>query len=606
MEQEILNPCGDYRSIYKEKHKELATRYLDDLVTQSGVDEIANRETVAKYDHESSLHNAAFRSANRLNGVKIFLIILTCVLFVVGAIMIVVAAMAVPLTIWLLCTGICAVVLGIIPIPIIIAVLNPKIKAYRKDVAYHSDLASKYLQEAWGQAAPLNRLFELDIATHLIEETNPIFDFDDYLDTRSVSLLGDKYGLGTRLGDDHSILNLKSGRLAGSPFVIAKILSHQLGIRTWTGSITISWTTSNGKGGYVSHSQTLTASINRPCPYYNTATKVIFGSEAAPDLSFSRSPSSSDGKTDIAIDKMIAKKSKKLEKEAVKAGNNNYTQMSNPDFEVLFNALDRDHPVQFRLLFTPLAQAEMVKVIKDDEVGYGDDFYFDKIKMLNIVTPKHLDAFDLSGHADNYTSYSIDKIKTVFVTYQMEYFRQFYYSMAPILAIPIYQQYKPSEYLYKDLYQAYLSDWQHETVANLLDSHDLVHPDSITKNVIKTRFVKRDEDGDQFETLAYGYRGVNHVHYETVWGGDGRSHQVPIHWTEYIQVRKANNVICKLNDSKNIAKMHTSQIRDRIMSYMNEKQIQTFGNYFAPGLCAFVVGKEALRVSDLKMKDVLK
>ena len=55
-------------------------------------------------------------------------------------------------------------------------------------------------------------------------------------------------------------------------------------------------------------------------------------------------------------------KKKKDEKKTDKAikGNGDFMSMSNTDFEVLFDALDRTHEVQFRTLFTPLAQNNMV------------------------------------------------------------------------------------------------------------------------------------------------------------------------------------------------------------------------------------------------------
>ena len=57
--------------------------------------------------------------------------------------------------------------------------------------------------------------------------------------------------------------------------------------------------------------------------------------------------------------------------------------MANRAFEVLFHAVDRDHPIQFRLLFTPLAQEQTVKLLRDREIGYGDDFAFRKSRMMN-------------------------------------------------------------------------------------------------------------------------------------------------------------------------------------------------------------------------------
>lgn len=67
-----------------------------------------------------------------------------------------------------------------------------------------------------------------------------------------------------------------------------------------------------------------------------------------------------------------------------------FTVMANREFDALFAATDRDHEVQFRLLFTPLAQQEMLKLLRDKTDGYGDDFGFTKRGMVNFVMPDHM------------------------------------------------------------------------------------------------------------------------------------------------------------------------------------------------------------------------
>ena len=40
--------------------------------------------------------------------------------------------------------------------------------------------------------------------------------------------------------------------------------------------------------------------------------------------------------------------------------------------------------MEFRLLFTPVAQMQMLALMKDNEVGYGDDFTFLKDHKVNL------------------------------------------------------------------------------------------------------------------------------------------------------------------------------------------------------------------------------
>lgn len=49
--------------------------------------------------------------------------------------------------------------------------------------------------------------------------------------------------------------------------------------------------------------------------------------------------------------------------------------------------------------------------------------------------------------------------------------------------------------------------------------------------------VREVGNGDSVITVyAYGYRRIQRLTYVSVWGGDGRSHQVPVYRDEYISV----------------------------------------------------------------------
>ena len=78
---------------------------------------------------------------------------------------------------------------------------------------------------------------------------------------------------------------------------------------------------------------------------------------------------------------------------------------------------DRDNENQFRLLFTPLAQRNIVDLVKDSP--YGDDFYFIKQNKLNTIYSHHSDNWRmLAGR--NISSYSVDIAKELFTNYNWE------------------------------------------------------------------------------------------------------------------------------------------------------------------------------------------
>ena len=120
--------------------------------------------------------------------------------------------------------------------------------------------------------------------------------------------------------------------------------------------------------------------------------------------------------------------------------------------------------------------------------------------------------------------------------------------MAPLLAIPLYQQYKPVEYIYKDVYPQKMASYDHEAHVNAMDHQRLKHEESGTRNILKTRVIGRDGDLDKVEVTAYGYKMIDRVEYVPMRGGDGRVHNVPVKWIEYIAVSKDSRVYIKIKD----------------------------------------------------------
>ena len=52
---------------------------------------------------------------------------------------------------------------------------------------------------------------------------------------------------------------------------------------------------------------------------------------------------------------------------------------------------------------------------------------------------------------------------------------------------------------------------------------------------------------------AHGHKGVERVDYEEVYGGDGRWHDVPVPWTEYLPVQRTSNMcICEKDTPSDI------------------------------------------------------
>ena len=245
---------------------------------------------------------------------------------------------------------------------------------------------------------------------------------------------------------------------------------------------------------------------------------------------------------------MVRRGERKLKKKTDKAikRNEDFQSMSNTDFEVMFDALDRTNEVQFRTLFTPLAQTNMVDLIRSQS-GYGDDFNFIKTKRTNRIITQHSQGRLLTLLPRHYRSHSFDMTKENFIGKNRDYFKAVYFDFAPLLAIPIYQE-RPVHSLkpIPDLTQCYALK-ECEALANLVDKNYTVHPDTKTQAILKSTFVRSQNDVDEACITAFSYDIEPRVDVVPVLGGDGKVHGVPVPWN-YYQRLDAENHFCITTD----------------------------------------------------------
>jgi len=296
----------------------------------------------------------------------------------------------------------------------------------------------------------------------------------------------------------------------------------------------------------VTRTETLHASVTKPAPVYSSKRFLVYGNEAAPDLSFSRSPSSLSASNGGFFDKMLLKHEiNKLEKLSRNLDDDSdFTIMSNKEFDALFHSVDRNHEIQYRVLFTPLAQQQMVMLLKDKEVGFGDDFRYVKERMINYIQPAHINNIDIAAAPALFDNYDLAGARKFFNSYSNDYFRHFYFTLAPLLAIPIYQQYRSHADIYKSTHGRTSSFWEHESIANFYGQNTFRHPSSITQNILKTRA----DNAGNIDVTAHGFRGEERIDYIEKYGGDGKWHNVPVHWTEYLPVHRTKRMAVRETD----------------------------------------------------------
>lgn len=549
--EDIHDPLERYKTLYKDSFRKNVEDTMDEIERLSGIDVKANKKICADIDQLKLDVESQNSKSNWLKALRVILIILS------------VALMALPFYYNKLFPGVggqyaplymgIAVLLGIVLIVYSFTGLSRKIKEADAQLAKLKDELQMMLDIAWQQMSSVNQLFSWDMPTKLIEKTVPNIHFDAFFNQGRLTEIVNDFGYDGFLNGNTSVLFAHSGEVKGNPFVIAKFRRVKMGTKTYTGYKTIHWTTyvrdANGKRRAVRQSQTLSASVTKPCPVYDTFTVLMYANEAAPNLTFTREP---DGLSEEGFFTNMRRKSKRKELEKFSRNltdDSDYTMMSNQEFEVLFETKDRDNEVEYRLLFTALAQRSIMDLMKDNAEGYGDDFSVMKSKMINVVSPKHFEDFDINTDPARFMDYNFEKVKQNFISFNVEYFRSIYFAFAPLLAIPLYQQTRTRKEIYGEDLMRRSSFWEWESLVNYKGQKQFAHPRSITENILKVDHSSTDAQSNnvKLNVFAHGYSGTKCIHKEQVFGGDGRYHTVNVEWIRYDAVCHMTPIVISEN-----------------------------------------------------------
>lgn len=541
-----FEPLEYYKKTLKDAFRGNAEKYFDALVVLSGVDAARNKETVARYEAAAAKADAAEKklaSGKVLRGFVVFFLIAA---LIAGAVLL---FLGVPEGDGLfIALGTVCLALAVLFFVLLLTGIKKMVAARQKKYDAAAEKARSVRDEAMSQMHPLHVLFRPGMGKELIEQTVPDLRLDDYFDVRKYDLMSRKYGLSENADPDRSTVCVLSGTVDYSPFLYVREFCTRLEQRTYTGSLVIHWVTysydSKGNRQTHHHSQTLTARYTAPAPVYGYETRLYYGNEAAPDLSFSRAPTHAERLSEAEVERMVKKGVKRIREkmeDAVTEGRGGFTEMGDSEFDVLFGALDRDNEVQFRVLFTPLAQKNMLALIRSDE-AYGDDFSFIKQKMLNCIRSEHAQTWQMEPDLSRFMNYDLEACRTEFVTFYCEYFRALYFDLAPLLAIPAYQLHKPREFIYRDVYASNCTSFETEAMANRFPAALFAHPETRTETILKTGFVQKDGKSDKVGVTAYSYNAVPRVAYIPMFGGDGLMHEVPVPWTEYLPLTRTSEM----------------------------------------------------------------
>lgn len=593
--QNLLEPLKIYNYELKYKHEDSVAAFFDELTKASGVNIEENRMTCKDYYGYLKKIEDAKKKLGRKKALRALAIVGTVLCFLISIIFIALMilrlvdsyiAIFLPIAIVLILAGAGLIVLNCTVISRSLRSINQVIDGLRAK-------ADKLLKVAKEQMACLNNLYDWNIPSQLVSKTLPLVTMDENFKVERLYHMIENYGFKANDDEHLSTVFVQSGEIIGNPFIVERDYLQTMVPHTYTGSIVISWTTysrdSKGRSYPVHHTQTLTASVVRDAPHYGLDTCLFYCNEAAPNLTFSRTASNANKMSDKDIEKLVRDYDNKFSKPQ-KEG---FTPLGNSKFEGLFHAFNRNNDVEFRLLFTPLAQKSMLDLILSKK-PYGDDFRFVKRKMINLIHSSHAQTMKLDGNPSSFYSFDYDKAKENFMNYNMNYFTGIYYDLAPLLSIPLYQQHRDYDYEYHNSSPSYHTFYEAETLANFMNPDYFVPDNCDTNIVLKAKFLSKLGKGiDVFEITAHGFTKIPQVEYVSKLGGDGLMHTIPVHYFEYEPVSKPTNiVVMDLNITKQQSRENMAAILEVLSPYMMNNDI-----IIQRGLCSFILNPGATSIN---------
>lgn len=543
----LSEPLEAYRSYLNEQHYRLVRETLDALIRRSAVDGAANQWTVRDLNRILARLISFRKKLAFLRGLDagiLFLLVLSASGGVVAFV--------------LYCMGhVFTHSLKFILVSFLLTLstallralwMKQKIARVTAEVSRLEAQQQTLEAQAWDEMAPLNHLFTWDTVTDIIRKILPEITFDRLHSQAHLEDLTDNLDWRMHLTEKISVSDLQSGDIAGNPFVIAKGKTVKMLKKRYSGTKTVwvSKRTVNAEGRSVTRRvpEVLAADIERPFPDYREVAFVLLGSDAAPNLNFSREPSRHSGKEDTFFNRLAKRRTTKQLEAFSRNLTDEYgfTMMANREFETLFHATDRSDEREFRLLFTPYAQQQMVALLNDTTIGYGDDFQMIKEKRSTLLFPEHLQTANIALDPAQFYHYDLEQIKKTFLSFNLDYFKHLYFALAPLLTIPLYchLRNKTKHTLHREYFET--SPWENEVIANVYGDAAFRHPECATPCILKTE-TRSHGDVTIFDVTAHGYREIPRTEWISVADSNGNYHKVPVEWFEYAPVQQTSRVI---------------------------------------------------------------
>ena len=404
----LLEPLKYYREDLKDAFQHVTEEYFQDLVNQSKVDIDKNRELIDKYTTVSENRDQSNTSYKRFGIIK-------KVDFVIGIGALIYGVYQFsqdPIDI--ITVAVSSIVL-VLTVVLYLYWIKPNSKSLEEKLNDLESTLAQMRQEGYEMLAPLNNLFHSEMTAELIKKEIPFIHMDSNFNIERYEQLVKDYGFLEKGDVNHSTLDIASGDILGNPFVFLKRIIHWMDDYTYEGTLNVTYTEeyvdSNGNLKTRDVNETLRAVIRQPGPYYANRVSLVYGNHAAPNLIFHRKPPEKGffnlGGAKSLLSKGIASIRKKGQDSL--EGGGSFQALANEEFDAQFNALDRNNEVEFRVLFTPLAQNNYKDIFENSP--YGDDFVFNKECKINEIKTDNSQKWDFNTAPSQYYDFSFQKIK---------------------------------------------------------------------------------------------------------------------------------------------------------------------------------------------------
>jgi hypothetical protein len=321
--------------------------------------------------------------------------------------------------------------------------------------------------------------------------------------------------------NERQVVESFSGTINDNPFIMFTYRYQKVFLETFSSSesfpYTEHYTHTNSEGRTVTGTrtahETLTASVTKTNCIYPVSQEVCYidTGEVQKDLEFN-SPN--------------------------KSGVKKLKPMENKSFDKLFPA-SRNDEVGFRMVFTPLAQENMVKLLNSNKIRNLEYSKISSIHSINSDIGQENIKF-LNLNKDIYNDFDYENIKNNYIKFYLDTVSGIYFTLAPFLTIPLFFHFNNpiNKKVFKDDIPSYA---EVGTILSKFSAQFLKASSSDAKSG-QSHFITKN-NGNEYKFTTFSHYSKDGIEPVIVSGYHTGVHTILVPFTEHFPTKKINNTI---------------------------------------------------------------